>query len=98
MESKDKSKPGTGPRLYRVEGRSQSAAAPLLPEQQQVENGSSLSVCGAFLAGVAVGLVVADQVPHGEPAHVHLSLGDDDNSDAKGGNECDHDQGRDFDR
>jgi len=99
MESKDKPKPKTGPRLYRVEGRGQSAAATLPPAQQQTEKGAGLSVGGAFLAGLAVGLVVADQAPHGEPAHVHLSLGDDDsNSDTKDGKECDHDQGRDFDR
>ena len=98
MEAKDKPKPKTGPRLYRVEGRSQSAAATLPPAQQQTEKGAGLSVGGAFLAGLAVGLVVADQAPHGEPAHVHLSLGDDSNSDTKDGKECDHDQGRDFDR
>lgn len=67
-------------------------------QEQQAEKGAGLSVGGAFLAGVAVGLVVSDQAPHGEPAHVHLSLGDDDKSDTKDGKECDHDQGRDFDR
>lgn len=68
-------------------------------QEQQPEKGAGLSVGGAFLAGVAVGLVVSDQAPHGEPAHVHLSLGDDDSSgDTKDGKECDHDQGRDFDR
>lgn len=98
MESNDKPKPKTGPRLYRVEGGSQSAAASLPPAQEQTGKGAGLSVGGAFLAGLAVGLVVEDQAPRGEPAHVHLSLGDDDNTDTKGGKECDHDQGRDLDR
>lgn len=80
----------------RKHGGTAAAALPPAPDQQ-AEKGAGLSVGGAFLAGVAVGLAVSDQAPHGEPAHVHLSLGDDDNSD-KDGKECDHDQGRDFDR
>lgn len=98
MDSKDQPKPKAAPRVYRVESRGQSAAATTKPLQAQPEKSAGLSVGGAFLAGVAVGLAVADQAPQGEPAHVHLSLGDDDNSDTKDGKECDHDHGRDFDR
>lgn len=49
--------------------------------QQSGDKGAILSVGSAFLIGVALGL--AGQAQQGEPAHVGLSLGDDDNSDTK---------------
>lgn len=96
MESKDQPKPKAAPRVYRVEGREQSTAATTKRPPAPAEKGAGLSIGGAFLAGVAVGLAVSDQPPPGEPAHVHLTLGDDDTGDTKGQHECDQD--RDFER
>lgn len=89
MESKDKPKPA--PRLYRIEGREQSTTGTAKQSPAPKEKGAGLSISGAFLAGVAVGLVVSDKSPPGEPAHVHLSLGDDDTSDTKSHRDCDYD-------
>ena len=96
MESKDQPKQKAALSVYPMERREQSAAATTKLPPEPPKKGADLSIGCVFLAGVAVGLAIADQPPPGKPAHVHLTLGDDDTSDTKGQRDCG--QARDFER
>ena len=96
MESKDQPKQKAALSVHRVERREQSTSATAKLPPVPSKKGTDLSIGGVFLAGAAVGLAIADQPPPGKPAHVHLTLGDDDTSDTMGQRDCD--QARDFER
>jgi hypothetical protein len=47
------------------------------PAAETPKRSAGLSPSAAFLMGVAVGASIEDAKPHGDQAHVHLSMGDE---------------------
>ena len=89
MESKDQLKPKAAPRVYGVEGREKLIAPATTLPPAPPDKCVDFPIGGAFLACVAIGMTVSNQLLPGTPGQVHLTLSE--LGDTKSDRDCDHD-------